>query len=175
MGWSGEMEVVSCLGVHAVKYRLMLIWRLRFICLWSSRGGEGGGESVFMEEFKPASYLTHIHTHTCWTPSGKKHFSMWGRGGIKVFSLKNTHLITLCYSYSFCMFATVTATCTQQQNVLKDLLGQSKQQRWGDGVESNICWLVKGHIKYTHDQSGKEMMGKIEGSWNHSEKINTPA
>lgn len=46
-GWSGEMRVISCQGVHAVKYRLMLILQ-RFICLWSLRGGR---ESVFVKVY----------------------------------------------------------------------------------------------------------------------------
>lgn len=58
-----------------------------------------------------------------------------------MFPLKNTHLITLrntVKSYSFCMFATLTATFTQQQNILKDSLGESKHQRGGGGAEHYI-------------------------------------
>lgn len=107
------------------------------------------GKGVFTkvrDEFESAPDVTNMHTYTNThtTPSGKRHLKLKSGGEeIKVFSLKNTHLITLRNSvktYSFCMFVALTVTCTQRADVLKDSAARPKHRQWGGW--SGILYLL---------------------------------
>lgn len=73
-------------------------------------------------------------------------------------------------SYSFCMFATLTAICTQQEYLLKDSLGQSKHQQSGGGVE--YCFVDSKKVTLSTHMA----VGKVEMRWlveKIAEKIST--
>lgn len=108
--------------------------------------GQGGKECLQKSEMNLNLHLmlqTCAHTQTHTTPSGKRHLKLKSGGEeIKVFPLKNTHLITLRNSvktYSFCMFVAPTVTCTQEADVFQDSAARPKHQQWGGGVEYYIC------------------------------------